>query len=60
MLQENWRYQGTFHASLGTIKDRNGKDRREAEEIKKWWQEYKELYKKGINDSDKQTVWSLT
>ena len=37
---------------MGTIKDKNGKDRREAEEIKKWWQEYKELYKKGLNDLD--------
>ena len=42
------------------IKDINSKGLTEAEEIKKWWQEYKELYKKGINDSDKQTVWSLT
>ena len=33
--------------------DRNGKDLTEAEEIKKWWQEYtQELYKKGLNDSD--------
>ena len=37
----------TFHANMGTIKDRNGKDLREAEDIKKRWQEYtEELYKK--------------
>ena len=37
----------TFHAKIGTIKDRNGKDLTEAEEIKKRWQEYtEELYKK--------------
>ena len=45
--------KGTFHAKMGTIKDRNGKDFREAEEIKKKWQEYiEELYKKGLNDPD--------
>ena len=39
--------KGTFHAKLGTIKDRNSKDLTEAEEIKKRWQEYtEELYKK--------------
>ena len=39
--------KGTFHAKLGTIKDRNGKDLTEAEEIKKRWKEYtEELYKK--------------
>ena len=44
---------GTFHAKMGTIKDRNGKDLTEAEEIKKTWQEYtEELYKKGLNDPD--------
>ena len=36
---------------MGTIKDRNGKDLREAEEIKKW-KEYTELYKKALNDPD--------
>ena len=35
----------TFHARMGTVKDRNGKDLTEAEEIKKRWQEYTELYK---------------
>ena len=43
----------TFHAKMGTIKDRNGIDRTEAEDIKKSWQEYtEELYKKHINDPD--------
>ena len=45
--------KGTFHAKMGTIKDRNGKNLREAEEIKKRWQEYTEkLYKKDFNDPD--------
>ena len=39
---------------MGTIKDRNGKDLTEAEEIKKRWQEYTELYKKGLHDRDNQ------
>ena len=39
--------KGTFHAKMGTIKDRNGMDLTEAEDIKKRWQEYtEELYKK--------------
>ena len=38
--------KGTFHAKMGTIKDRDGKDLTEAEDIKKRWQEYTELYKK--------------
>ena len=42
--------KGTFHARMGTKKDRNSKDLTEAEEIKKRWQEYREeLYKKGLN-----------
>ena len=45
--------KGTFHAKMGMIKDRNGKDLTEAEEIKKRWQEYREeLHKKGIDDLD--------
>ena len=45
--------KGTFHAKMGTIKDRIGKDLTETEEIKKRWQEYtEELYKKGHNDLD--------
>ena len=42
--------KGTFHAKMGTIKERNVKDLTEAEDIKKRWQEYTELYKKGLND----------
>ena len=43
----------TFHAKMSTIKDRNGKDLTEVEDIKKKWQEYtEELYKKGLNDLD--------
>jgi len=44
--------KGTSHAKMGTIKDRNGTDLTEPEDIKKRWQEYTELYKKDINDSD--------
>ena len=45
--------KGNFHVGRGTIKDRNGKDLTEAEEIKKRWQENTgELYKKGLNDPD--------
>ena len=41
--------KGTFHAKMGTIKDRNGMDLTEAEDIKQKWQEYTELYKKKKN-----------
>ena len=45
--------KGTFHANMGSIKDRNGRDLTEAEDIKKRWQEYRlELYKKALSDSD--------
>ena len=45
--------KGTFHAKMGTIKDRNGMDLTEAEDIKKRWQEQSEdLYKKGLHDPD--------
>ena len=44
--------KGTFHAKMGSIKDRNGMDLTEAEDIKKRWQEYTELYKKGLHDQD--------
>ena len=44
---------GTFHARMGMIKEKYGKDLTEAEEIKKRWQEHTEvLYKKGLNDQD--------
>ena len=45
--------KGTFHAKMGTIKDRNDKDLTEAEDIKNRWQEYtEELYKKDLHDPD--------
>ena len=45
--------KGTFHAKMGTIKDRNGMDLTEAEDIKQRWQEYTEqLYKKDLHDPD--------
>ena len=45
--------KGTFHANIGIIKDRNGMDLTEAEDIKKRWQEYtEELYKKDLHDPD--------
>ena len=45
--------KGTFHAKGGTIKDRNGMDLTEAEDIKKRWQEYtEELYKRHLHDPD--------
>ena len=44
--------KGTFHAKMGTIKDRNSMNLTEAEDIKKRWQKYTELYKKDLNDPD--------
>ena len=44
--------KGMFHAKMGTIKDRNGMDLTEAEDIKKRWQKYTELYKKDLHDPD--------
>ena len=44
--------KGTFHAKMGSIRDRNGRDLTEAEDIKKRWQEYTELYKKDLHDPD--------
>ena len=44
--------KGTFHAKMGSIKDRNGMDLTEAQDIKKRWQEYTELYKKDLHDPD--------
>ena len=61
--------KGIFHAKMGTIKDGNGTDLTEAEDIKKRWQEYtEELYKRDLNDPDnhngvitylEQTSWSV-
>ena len=44
--------KGTFHAKMGTIKDRNATDLTEAEDIKKRWKEYTELFKKDLHDPD--------
>ena len=45
--------KGTFHAKMDTIKDRNGMDQTEADDIKKRWQEYtEELYKEDLHDPD--------
>ena len=44
--------KGTFHTKMGSIKDRNGMDLTEAEDIKKRWQEYTELYKKDLHNPD--------
>ena len=44
--------KGTFDTKMGSIKDRNGMDLTEAEDIKKRWQEYTELYKKGLHNQD--------
>ena len=44
--------KGTYHAKMGSIKDRNGMDVTEAEDIKKKWQEYTKLYKKDLYDQD--------
>ena len=44
--------KGTFHAKMGSIKDRNGMDLTEAEDVRKRWQEYTELYKKDLQDPD--------
>ena len=44
--------KGTFHAKMSSIKDGNGRDLTEAEDIKKKWQEYTEVYKKDLHDPD--------
>ena len=45
--------EGTFHAKMGTVKDRNGMDLTEAKDSKRMWQEYtEELYKKDLHDPD--------
>ena len=44
--------KGTFHAKMGSIKDKNGMDLTEAEDIQKRWQEYTELYKKDLHNPD--------
>ena len=53
--------KGTFHAKMGSMKDRNGNDLTEAEDIKKRWQEYtEELCKKILMTQIIMMVWSLT
>ena len=53
--------KGVFHAKMGTIKDRNGMDLTESEEIKKRWQEYtEELYKNDLNDPDNHDDFVIT
>ena len=52
--------KGTFHARMGSIKDRNGMDLTEAENIKKMWKEYTELYKKIFMTQIIMTMSSLT
>ena len=54
-------YKGTFHANMGTIKDRNGMDLTKAEDIKKRWKEYtEELYQKKVLMTQVTTMmWSL-
>ena len=53
--------KGTFHAGMGMIKNRNGKDLTEAEEIKKRWKEYTEELRKKVSMTQITTmVWSLT
>ena len=52
--------KGTLHARMGTIKDRNGMDSTEVEDINKNWQEYTELYKKIFTTQIIPKVWSLT
>ena len=51
--------EGTLHKKMGSIKDRNGMDLTEAEDIKKRWQEYtEELYKKNLPDQGNHTSWN--
>ena len=52
--------KGTFHARMGMLKNRDGKDLKAAEEIKERQQEYTELYKKGLNAWITMIVWSVT
>ena len=48
--------KGIFHAKLGSIKDRNGRDLTEGEDIKNRWKKYTELYKKDLHDPDNHDV----
>ena len=52
--------KGTFHAMMGTIKDRNGMDLAEAEDLRQWARMYTELYKKVLMTQTTMMVWSIT
>ena len=52
LVKEMRATKGTFHEKMGTVKDRNCVDLTEAEDIKKRWQEYTELYKRDLHDPD--------
>ena len=52
LFKKNRDTKGTFHSKMGSIKDRNSEALTEAEKIKKRWQEYTELYQKGLSDLD--------
>ena len=56
LFQESRDTKGTFHTKMGSIKERNGMDLTEAEDIKKRWQEYTELYKKDLHNPDNHGV----
>ena len=59
-LQETEDVKGIFHTKMGIVKDRNGIDLTEAEDIKKKWQEYtEELYKKDLHDPDNHDITHL-
>ena len=60
LLRKSGDSKRTCHARMGTIKDRKGKGLTEAEEIKKRWQEYTELYKKGLITQITTMMWSIT
>ena len=60
LLKETGDSKGTFHAKIDTIKDKSGKRLIGAEEIKKRWQEYTELYKKLLMTQITTMVWALT
>ena len=52
LFKKNIDTKGIFHAKMGSIKDRNGMNLTEAEDIKRWQEYTEELYKKGLNDPD--------
>ena len=61
LFKKIWDTKGTFHAKMGSIKDRNGMDLPEVEDTKKRWQNtQKELYKKILMTKITMMVWSLT